>query len=106
SGFALVFADPYLLLIAALMLVYNLVNTNGEYILSHTVVALYTAAHGAASAGGINEKKVIGEFYGNFFTVVNILSAVLQGLVVSRVLKFFGVRIALFVLPAVAMLGY
>ncbi len=106
SGFALVFADPYLLLIAGLMLVYNLVNTNGEYILSHTVVALYTAAHGAAATGGLNEKKVIGEFYGNFFTLVNILSAVLQAFVVSRVIKRFGVRIALLVLPVVAMLGY
>jgi ATP:ADP antiporter, AAA family len=54
SGFALVFADPYLLLIAGLMLVYNLVNTNGEYILGKTVVGLYTATHGAAAAGGLD----------------------------------------------------
>ena len=106
SGFALVFADRYLLLIAALMLVYNVVNTNGEYILGRTVVSLYTAAHGAAAAGGLDEKKVIGEFYGNYFTIVNILSAVLQAFVVSRVLKYFGVRIALLVLPVVAMIGY
>ena len=106
SGFALVFSDRYLLLIAGLMLVYNLVNTNGEYILGRTVVALYTAAHGAAASGGLDEKKVIGEFYGNFFTLVNILSAVLQALVVSRVIKHFGVRVALLVLPVVAMLGY
>jgi AAA family ATP:ADP antiporter len=106
SGFALVFADPYLLLIAGLMLVYNLVNTNGEYILGRTVVSLYTAAHGAAATGGLDEKKVIGEFYGNFFTIVNILSALIQAFVVSRVIKRFGVRVALLVLPVVAMLGY
>ena len=106
SGFALVFTDPYLLLIAGLMLVYNLVNTNGEYILGHTVVAAYTASHGAASAGGIDEKKVIGEFYGNFFTLVNILSALLQAFVVSRVIKWFGVRTALLILPIVAVAGY
>jgi AAA family ATP:ADP antiporter len=106
SGFALVFSDRYLLLIAFLMLIYNLVNTNGEYILGRTVVALYTAAHGAASAGGLDEKKVIGEFYGNFFTFVNIISALLQTLVVSRVIKHFGVRVALLVLPVVAMVGY
>ncbi len=106
SGFALVFSDRYLLLIAFLMLIYNLVNTNGEYILGRTVVALYTAAHGAAAAGGLDEKKVIGEFYGNFFTVVNIISALLQALVVSRVLKHLGVRIALLVLPVVAIIGY
>jgi AAA family ATP:ADP antiporter len=106
SGFALVLADPYLRLIAGLMLVYNLVNTNGEYILGHTVVELYRAAHGATAAGGLDEKKVIGEFYGNFFTLVNILSAVLQAFVVSRALKYFGVRKALLVLPVVAMAGY
>jgi AAA family ATP:ADP antiporter len=106
SGFALVFSDRYLLLIAFLMLLYNLVNTNGEYILGRTVVSLFTAAHGAAAAGGLDEKKVVGEFYGNFFTLVNIISALLQALVVSRVIKHFGVRVALLVLPVVAMIGY
>jgi AAA family ATP:ADP antiporter len=106
SGFALVFADRYLLLIACLMLIYNIVNTNGEYILGRTVVSLYTAAHGAAATGGLDEKKVIGEFYGNYFTFVNILALILQAFVVSRVLKYFGVRIALLVLPVVAMIGY
>jgi len=106
SGFALVFSDGYLLLIAALMMLSNLVNTTGEYILGKTVVTLYTAAHGAASAGGLDEKKVIGEFYGNYFTVVNVLSAAVQALLVSRVLKYFGVRIALLALPVVALIGY
>ena len=106
SGFALVFSDPYLLLIGLLMLVYNLVNTNGEYILGKTVVGLYAASHGGAVAGGLDEKKVIGEFYGNFFTLVNIISALIQAFVVSRVLKRFGVRVALLVLPVVALAGY
>ena len=73
SGFAIVFSDRYLLLIAGLMLVYNIVNTNGEYILGRTVVALYTSSHAAAAIGGMDEKKVIGEFYGNYFTIVNII---------------------------------
>jgi AAA family ATP:ADP antiporter len=106
SGFALVFADRYLLLIAFLMLVYNLVNTNGEYILGKTVVMLYAKAHGAAAMGGLDEKKTIGEFYGNFFTLVNVIAAVIQAFVVSRVLKKFGVRVALLVLPVVALGGY
>jgi AAA family ATP:ADP antiporter len=106
NGFALVFSDRYLLLIALLMLVYNLVNTTGEYILAKTVVTAYTQAHGAAATGGLDEGKVIGEFYGNYFTLVNVASAFLQAFVVSRVLKYFGVRIALLVLPAVALVGY
>jgi AAA family ATP:ADP antiporter len=106
SGFTLVFTNRYLLLIALLMLVYNLVNTTGEYILGKTVLSLYERAHGAAAAGGIDESKVIGEFYGNFFTWVNILAALFQAFVVSRILKYFGVRVALFILPAVALIGY
>jgi len=88
------------------MLLVNLVNTTGEYILGKTVVSLYTAGHSAAAAGGLDEKKVIGEFYGNFFTLVNLISAAIQAFVVSRVLKRFGVRVALLVLPVVAMAGY
>jgi AAA family ATP:ADP antiporter len=106
SGFTLVFTNRYLLLIALLMLVYNLVNTTGEYILGKTVLSLYERAHGAAAAGGLDESKVIGEFYGNFFTLVNILAALFQAFVVSRILKYFGVRVALFILPAVALIGY
>jgi AAA family ATP:ADP antiporter len=106
SGFALVFSDRYLLLIAGLMLVYNLVNTNGEYLLGRTVVGLYAAAHGAAAQGGLDEKKVIGEFYGNYFTIVNIISALIQAFAVSRIIKYFGVRIALLVLPVIALGGY
>lgn len=104
SAFALVFSDRYLLLIAMLMLVYNLVNTNGEYILGKTVVALYASEHGAA--GSLDERKVIGAFYGNFFTMVNVISALVQAFLVSRVLKRFGVRVALLVLPVVALGGY
>ena len=106
SGFSLVFHDRYLLLIGLLMLVYNFVNTNGEYILSKLVLGAYTAAHGTAAVAGLDAKKVIGEFYGNFQTMVNVLSALIQAFVVSRVIKHWGVRIALLVLPVVALIGY
>jgi len=105
GGFTLVLQDRYLLLIGILMLVLNLVNTTGEYILGKTVVGIYSATQGAA-AGGMDEKKLIGQFYGNFFTWVNIISALLQAFVVSRVLKWFGVRGALLFLPVVALTGY
>ena len=106
SGFTLVFSNRYLLLIASLMLIYNLVNTTGEYILGKTVVSLYQQTHGPAATGGLDESKVIAEFYGNFFTIVNVLAAFLQAFVVSRVLEYLGVRVALLVLPAVALIGY
>ncbi len=103
NGFALVFSSKYLLLIALLMVLVNLVNTTGEYILGKTVVQVMTAkAHG----GVIDEQKVIGGFYGNYFTMVNLVAMLIQALVVSRVLKYFGVRTALMVLPVVALAGY
>jgi AAA family ATP:ADP antiporter len=106
SGFALVFSDKYLLLIAALMLLSNLVNTNGEYILGKTVVSIFAKTHAAAGVGSMDEKKVVGEFYGNYFTIVNIISALIQMLLVSRFIKWFGVRGALLVLPLVGLVGY
>jgi AAA family ATP:ADP antiporter len=104
SGFVLVLTNRYLLLIAALMLLVNVVNTTGEYILSKTVVDAYTAGTGAGAE--VDEKKVIGAFYGNYFTVVNILAALIQAFLVSRLIGFLGVRGALLVLPAVSLLGY
>src|SRR6185503_15432010 len=70
------------------------------------VVAAYIATHGAAAVAGLDAKKVIGEFYGNFQTMVNVISALIQALLVSRVIKYFGVRIALLILPIVALIGY
>lgn len=104
SGFMLVLSNRYLLLIAALMLLVNVVNTTGEYILSKTVVDVYAAGQGAGAQ--VDEKRVIGEFYGNYFTVVNILAALIQAFVVSRAIAFLGVRGALLVLPVVSLLGY
>ena len=101
NAFGLVFKNRYLLLIACLMVLVNLVNTTGEYILGKTVVSLY-----AAQGGSVDEKEAIGKFYGNFFTMVNILSALIQAFVVSRVIKYFGIRTALLVMPVVALSGY
>lgn len=106
SGFALVLGDRYLLLIGLLMLLYNFVNTTGEYILGKVVVANYISTHGEAAVAGMDAKKVIGEFYGNFQTMVNVVSALIQAFLVSRVLKYFGVQVALLILPAVALIGY
>lgn len=110
GGFQLVFRQRYLLLIALLMLVLNFVNTNGEYILGRTVTSHVQALAAAGAAGSTDPvewaKQQIGAFYGDFFTWVNMLGAAIQLFLVSRILKWFGVRIPLFVLPAIAFGGY
>lgn len=106
SGFSLVLSDKYLLLIAGLMVILNLVNTTGEYILGETISHIAKEKVAAGTAGGLDEEKIIGSFYGGFFTWVNIVSALIQAFLVSRIFKLFGVRAALLVLPVVAVLGY
>lgn len=106
AAFALVLGKPYLLWIALLILVLNWVNTTGEYILGKTVARAAEEAIAAGTAGGLDKKQFIGKFYSDFFFGVNLLGIVLQLFVVSRLIKFFGVRRALFFLPVIALFGY
>jgi len=101
GGFKLVFKTRYLLLIAFFILLLNTVNTTGEYILGKTV-------EGAAqqAAGPAGQKEWIGVFYSDFFFWVNLIGALAQLFLVSRIMKWFGVRVALFVLPVIALGGY
>ncbi len=106
GAFQLVFKERYLLLIAMMVLVYNLVNTLGGYILN-TVIAQEAARRIAAGlADGTSEAAIIGTMSGTVQTLVNLLGLVLQALVVSRIFKYIGVRGALFILPAIAATGY
>jgi len=117
----LVLGQPYLLIIAAMMVVANLVNTTGEFILSQKVteeakrLAVVEIANPAghelseAAAHAIDQKKMqhfIAGFYGDFFFSVSLVSALLQLLLVSRIIKFCGVSGSLFFLPLIALGGY
>ncbi len=104
GGFGLVLRSPYLRLLAATLVLLNLVNTLGEYILSRSV--LEAAQLAAAAAPGLDVGAYIGTFYGRYFFWVNIASVVLQAFVVSRVVKVFGVRGAVLALPIVAFGAY
>jgi len=104
--FRLVFADRYLLLIALLALVLNWVNTTGEYILGRTVEGAAQSAVAAGTARGLSVSEYIGEFYSQFFFAVNLVGLLVQLFLVSRVLKYFGVKVAVLVLPVVALFGY
>jgi AAA family ATP:ADP antiporter len=106
GSFALVFKQRYLLLIALMVLVYNLVNTLGGYILN-TVIAQEAARRVAAGlADGASEAAIIGTMSGTVQTWVNLLGLVLQAFFVSRIFKYVGVRGALFILPVIAATGY
>jgi len=121
GGFALVLGHRYLILIALLMVVLNLVNSTGEFVLGKTVAeearrAVATEERQSAGAGekgkltsAQRERIVqasIGKFYADFFFWVSLVGAAVQLFLVSRILKHVGVSGALFFLPVISLAGY
>ena len=102
----LVFRSRYLLLIALLTMLLNWVNTTGEFILGRTVEQAAANAVAAGTAGGLSEQDFVRNFYGTFFSVVNLAALLTQLFLVSRIIKHFGVRVALLILPVIAFIGY
>ena len=86
-----------------MMILANLVNTTGEYILSRLVVSHADAA--LAADPSFDANAYIGAFYGNFFFWVNIASLVIQGVLVSRIVKYTRMTGVLLLLP-LRFLGY
>ncbi|HEX7663723.1 MAG TPA: Npt1/Npt2 family nucleotide transporter [Polyangiaceae bacterium] len=89
------FKDKYLLLISGLTIVLNCVNKTGEYMLDREI--LKSVAH---------DEKLIGAVKADYFWWINLVGVLLQLFAVSRILKYLGVRGALFCLPIVSGIGY
>jgi AAA family ATP:ADP antiporter len=106
GGFRLILTSRYLRLIALMVILLNVVNTLGEFLLGKLVVAQASRAHEDGTAAGLTMSQLIGIFYGDFFGWVNLVSLLIQLFIVSRVFKRVGVRGALFVLPLVAFVSY
>ncbi len=101
GGFRLIARSHYLRLVALLLVLLNVVNTVGEYLLSKNVVKAAAAA--VANGQAASAAEFIGSFYGGFFFWVNVAAALLQALIVSRLVKYFGVRGVLLFLPLIAL---
>jgi AAA family ATP:ADP antiporter len=114
GGFKLVLSDRYLLLIALLIVVLNMVNTLGGYLLNTLIraEAINAIVPGAVNTANFTVEQTaamrgaIGTMSGTVQTAVNIVSFLFGAFLVSRVLKWIGVRGALFVLPLVALASY
>lgn len=102
GAFALVRRNPYLLLIAALVMLLNWVNTNGEFILSDTVTRMAAAVSPDEAA----RKAYIGSFFAAYYSGTNIAVLIIQTFLVSRIIRYAGVGGALLVLPFIALGGY
>jgi len=104
NAFAMVFRNHYLLLIAVMLLLNNWVNSNGEYILGHIVKE--AAVEAAADGGKLAQQEFIASFYSTYFGVVNLAGMLLQLFVVSRVITYIGVPVAICLLPAITLGSY
>jgi AAA family ATP:ADP antiporter len=106
NPFGLVLRSRYLLLIAILIFLLNWVNSAGEYVLSAIVKQTADAEVAAGHVPRDLEGRFIGAFFAEYFEVVNIAGMLLQLFVVSRVVKYLGVPVALYILPVVALGSY
>jgi AAA family ATP:ADP antiporter len=112
GGFVLVFRNRYLRFIAALVVLLNLVNTTGEYLLStyateraDAALAVALDANPDLDSGAFMD-RYFGVFYGDFFFWVNSLCVVVQAFFVSRIVKYLGLAGLLFAMPLVALGNY
>jgi AAA family ATP:ADP antiporter len=103
NAFALVAGDRYLLLLAALILILNICTKTGDYVLDRMLIA---QARAHAGSLGVTPSIYIGQFKARYFEWINVLEVVLQSLVVSRVIKYLGLRAALVLVPLASLTGY
>ena len=104
GGFQLVLRNPYLRLIAALVVLLNVVNTTGEYLMARLLSEHVDAL--AKVTAGFNKEAYIGAFSGEYQFWVNVTALFLQAFVASRVVKHRGLQGALLALPLIALGGY
>jgi AAA family ATP:ADP antiporter len=106
NAFATVFRTRYLLMMALMLMLLNVVNTTGEYILGHIVKQTAEDLIASGRNGGLTEGQIIGDFYAKYFSLVNVFGLLLQLFVVSRVVKYLGVVWAVMILPILSLGAY
>ncbi|BCS31960.1 hypothetical protein TBR22_A11640 [Luteitalea sp. TBR-22] len=104
DGFARLARDPYLRLVCLLLLLLNVVNTTGEYILGRAVLAAVEVD--PACAAGASREACIGRFFGDYYFWVNVVTVAIQSLLVSRVVRVAGIAGVLLALPMMSLLTY
>jgi AAA family ATP:ADP antiporter len=104
SAFSMVLKTRYLLFIALMLMLLNLVNTTGEYILGSIVGGVADDMVAAGSA--LSKEQLIGDFYSKYFSLVNVLGLVMQLFLVSRIVRYLGMGWAVMILPLISLGAY
>jgi AAA family ATP:ADP antiporter len=104
GAFRMVLTKRSLLQIAILIVLINMGNSTGEFMLSKMAVQhADIAAHGSSAAV---KRQLIGAFYGSYFAWGSLVGLILQAVFVPRVLRGLGATRSLLVGPGVSALGY
>jgi ATP:ADP antiporter, AAA family len=106
NGFLLVLRTHYLLLIALTIMLLSTVDAIGEYILGRIVETTAREQVATGAAGGASVETIIGAFYSRYYTLVNVLSLLIQLFVVSRVVKHLGVTTGVTLQPVLSFVSY
>ena len=106
GGFELIARDRYLLWIAVLIVLLNVVNTTGQYVLNRLIVAEAAARFGTSAAAIVPSRQFVTAFSGSITAVVNLVGLLLQLFATARIIRWIGIRGALFVLPVIALVNY
>ena len=106
GGFQLIARDRYLLWIAVLIVLLNVVNTTGQYILNRLIVSEAAAQFGTGTSAVVASRQFVTAFSGSITAAVNLVGLLLQLFATARVIRFIGIRGALFVLPVIALINY
>ena len=103
GAFGLVLGSSYLRYVAAFALLFTFVNSNGEYILGRLVKQGADQAVAAGQLAPDAVKEWVGDTYSRFYLFTNIATVALQALVVSRLVRAWGLARAFFVFPLIAL---
>jgi len=101
GGFELIVENRYLQWIALFFVLLNLVNTTGEYILSVYIKDAGQAAVEAGTAASV--ENYIQGFYGEFYSIVNVVTMLVQTLLVARLVEYTGMAGVIFALPIISL---
>ena len=105
EGFMVVFRSYYLTIIAFFIIVLNIINTNGEYILASFVTQQADLLEAAGGLPG-GRDRYLSSFYSSYNAWYTLGSFLIQLFLVSRIFDKVGVRGALLVLPLLMMASY
>ena len=103
NAFALVLRDRYLLVFALLVLALNFVTKTGDYVLDRM---LLHEAPAHAHALGVSQTEYIAQFKAHYFALINTIGVVVQLFMVSRIVKYAGLRATLVLIPLASVAGY